>query len=88
MLSADIIRELWEDHAEADKNLFQLLFSLLTLFFVFSMLYIISTTIDYLHQLCFLYMLNYPVIYSPSKKESGSKHAINSVYLSKTENSS
>ena len=33
------------------------------------MMYIISTTIDYMHQLCFLYMLNYPVIYSLSERE-------------------
>ena len=35
------------------------------------MLYIISTTIDYMHQLYFLYMLHYPVIYSLSKRKSG-----------------
>ena len=47
----------------------------------YSMLYIISKTIDYLHQLCFIYKLNYPVIYSLSECESGCKHARNYVYL-------
>ncbi len=88
MLSAKIVRELREDHAEADKDLFNWEFALLTLFIVFGMLNIISTTIDYMHQLCFLYMLHYPVIYSPSESDSGSKHARNCIYLSKRENSS
>ena len=56
-------------------------FALLTQF-VFSMLYIFSTTIEYTHQLCLLYMLHYPVIYSLSERESGSKHAKNCVHLS------
>ena len=43
---------------------------------------------DYMHQLYFLYMLKYPVIYLLSERErgegeSGSKHARNCVYLSK-----
>ena len=33
-------------------------------------------------------MLNYPVIYPVSDRDSDSKHARNSVYLSKIENSS
>ena len=52
----------------------------MTLFTVFSMLYTISTTFDCMHQLFFLYMLNYPVIYSLSRereRESGNKHARN-----------
>ena len=47
--------------------------------FVFRWLYIM------LHQLCFPHMLNYPVIYSLSERESSSKHARNYVYLSKIE---
>ena len=48
---------------------------------------IISTTIDFMHQLCFLYM---QTIQSSNHcpRESGSKHARNCVYLSKIENSS
>ena len=38
---------------------------------VFSVLYIISIAIDYMHHLCFLCMLNYPVGYSLSERESG-----------------
>ena len=34
--------------------------------YYFQYAYIIGTTIDYMHQLCFLYMLNYRVIYSLS----------------------
>ena len=34
-------------------------------------------------QLCFLYMLKYPVMYLQSDRENGSKHARNCVYLSK-----
>ena len=49
---------------------------------VFSLLYIM------LHQLCFLYMLNYPVTYFMSEGESGSKHGVDCAYLSKIENSS
>ena len=59
----------------------RLLFFIL-FYIVFSILYIISITIDYMHQLCFLDMLNYPVIYLRSERESDSKHAMNSVYLS------
>ena len=33
------------------------------------MLYIISTTIDYMHQLCLLYMLHSPAVYSLSERE-------------------
>ena len=55
---------------------------------VFSMLYINTTTTDSMHQLCFLYVLNYPVIYSRSNRESGSKYARKCVHLSKIENSS
>ena len=36
---------------------------------VFSMLCIISTTINYMHRLYFLYMLHYPVICSMSEIE-------------------
>ena len=32
------------------------------------MLYIISTTIDCVHQLCFLYMLHYPAVYSSERE--------------------
>ena len=63
----------------------------MTLFVVFSMLYVISTTMDYMHLLCFLYMLNYSVIYSLTEREgrgSGSKHTSNCVYFSKIEKSS
>ena len=52
------------------------------------MFYIISTTIDYMYQLCFLYMLNYSVIYSLSEREIGRKHERNCVYLRKIENCS
>ena len=38
------------------------------------MLYIISTTIDYKHQLCLLYMLNYPAVYSLSEIEIAAAH--------------
>ena len=51
-------------------------------------LYYIITTIDCMHQLCSLYMLNYSVIYSLSERLSGSKYAMHCVYLSKIENSS
>ena len=51
------------------------------------MLYIINKTIDYMHQICFLYMLNYLVIYLLSVRKSSSKHARNCVYLIKIENS-
>ena len=51
----------------------------------FHMLCIISITIDYMHHLCFLYMLHYPVIYLLSERVSGSKHARNYVDLSKIE---
>ena len=47
MLSAEISRKVREDHAEASKNLFKRKFALLTLFIVFIMLYIISTTLFY-----------------------------------------
>ena len=50
-------------------------------FIVFSLLYIISC-ISYA-----FYIWNYPVMYSLSERESGSKHARNCVYLSKIENS-
>ena len=52
MLSVKIIRKLRDNHAEADKN-----FSTDSShhFIVFSLHYIISTTIDYMHQLCSLY---------------------------------
>ena len=61
----------------------------MTLFIVFNKLYNTSTTIDYMHQLCILYMLNYPVIHSLSERASGSKHARNCVYPnSKIENNS
>ena len=46
-----------------------------------------------MHQLCFLYMLNYLVMYSLSEREregereSGSKHARTCVYLSRIETS-
>ena len=69
MLFAKIIRELRKDHAESDKKFVQVIVALLTLIIVFSMLHIISTTIDYMHKLCFLYMQNYPVIYSLSEIE-------------------
>ena len=58
-------------------------------FIVFSMLYIISTTIDYTHQLCFLYMLSYPVIYSLSERERVEVNMQGTVFtLSKIENRS
>ena len=47
----------------------QMIVALLTLSIVFSMLYIIRTTIDYMHQLRILYMLHYPVMHSLSKRE-------------------
>ena len=53
---------------------------------LYRMLYIISTAIDYMHQ---LYMPNYPVIYSLYReRDSGSKQTSDCVYLSKIENSS
>ena len=67
MLSAEIISELRENHAETDSD--SLHFCTFDTVIVFSLLYIISTTIDYMHQLCFLYMLNYPVIYSLAERE-------------------
>ena len=87
--SAEIIRELREDLAKADKNLFKWLFALLTPFIVFCFQY----AIFHLGQLLTLfiifafYMPNYPVIFRLSERERGSKHA-NSVYLAKIENSS
>ena len=45
MLSAEILRELWEDYAEAAKNLSNRYLALLTL--VSRMLSIISTTLFY-----------------------------------------
>ena len=63
MLSADI-RKLREDQAEAGM---QVLVTLLTLFIAFSVLYIISTTIDYMHQLCFLYV-KLSSLYSQSRE--------------------
>ena len=47
-----------------------------------------SISLASMHQLCFLHMLNYPVMDSLSLHESGSKHARNYVYLSKIENCS
>ena len=41
-----------------------------------------------MYQLCYLNMLNYPVIYSLSERDSSSKCARNNVYLSKSGNSS
>ena len=38
------------------QELVQVIICDLNLFIVFSMLYIISTTIDYIYQLCFLYV--------------------------------
>ena len=61
--------------------------ALLTLFIIFSMLYIISTTFDYIYQLCFLYMLNCHQL-TLQERESSSKHERNYAYLSKIENSS
>ena len=49
VLSSEIIRELREDHAEADKNLFKGWLTLLTLFF--TMLYIIDKLLTNMHQL-------------------------------------
>ena len=68
MLSSEIIRELREDHTEANKNLFKWIVCTFETVYYFQMLYIISTT-NYMHKLYFLYMLNYPVIYSLSKRE-------------------
>ena len=70
-------------------------FTFLTLFIVFNLLHI-------MHQLCFLYMLNYPVMYSLSERErerareseserESERVAVNmqgTVYLSQIENSS
>ena len=55
---------------------------------LFSVCSISLTKFDYMHQLCFLYMLNYPAVYSLSERQSGFTHARNCVYLSKIENSS
>ena len=85
MLSAEIIRELRKDHAESDKDRFSDSLHFAQFIIFFRTLYIIN--IDYMHQLCFLYMLNYPAIYSLSERESGSKHAGNCIYLRKIENS-
>ena len=41
-----------------------------------------------MHQVCFLYMLNYPVMSTLSERESTSKHARKYVYLSTIEKSS
>ena len=62
-------------------------FALLTLFIIFSTLNIISTTIGYMSQLSFLYMLNYPVVYSLPEKRVAA-HMQGTVYPSKIKNSS
>ena len=46
------------------------------------MLYIISTTINYMHQLCLLYMLNYSS-HLLTERERESKRARNCVYLAR-----
>ena len=69
MLFAEIIRELREDHAESNKNLFKSRYALLTLSIVFSFLYIISTTIDYINYAFYSYMLDNPVIYLLSREK-------------------
>ena len=73
VLSAEIIREQRDTDAE---NLLWWYFLLLT-FFQFSLSLVASA----------LYMLNCPIMYSLSERESGSKHVRNCAYLSKTENS-
>ena len=52
----------------------QVIVYILTLFIDFSVLYIINITVYYMHQLCFLYMLNNPVIYLLSLRENGNMH--------------
>ena len=44
------------------------------------MLYIINKVIDYMHQLCFLYMLNYPAVYTLSEQEKMAAHMQGTVF--------
>ena len=60
MLSAEIMRELREKHAQAARICSSII----------SMLYFNTTIIDYMHHVCFVYMLNSPVINSQSKRVS------------------
>ena len=81
------IRELREDHAEANKNLFKGSLQFWQ-FIVSSMLYIISTPFDYMHQLSFHIYLTIQLPTRCLERESGFKYASDSVYLWKIENSS
>ena len=69
-----------EDHEEADKNLFKCSLHFWHCLYCISLAQLLTVCIS------FLYMLNYPVIYTLSERVT--KHARNCVYLSKIENSS
>ena len=77
MLSAEILRELREDHAKITRTC-QTNVGILTPFVVFRMLSIMSKlfSFDYMHLLSSLYMLNFLATIYPLSK-SGSTHARN-----------
>ena len=88
LLSAENIRVLSEDHAKMTRICSIDSFEILALFIVFIMLYTIRTTIDYVHQSCFLDMLTIPVIYTLSEREWQYTTCKECIHLSKIENSS
>ena len=73
-----------------DSYLYCFLVSVLSIVFSFPYFYIISTTIDYSYVLIMLsiHAKLFSHLHAIGERESGSKHAMNCVYLNKVENSS
>ena len=75
-VSSEIIREIRENHAEADKNLFEVIVCDLKLY-CFQKLNISSTTIEYIYHSAYAKLSSHQL----TVRDSGSKHAMNCVYL-------